>query len=68
LPAEAVQLKDEILAYCTEQFGPVCKPALIEIVPTEPSIQIRVIPSTSAAYTCGLVCSCNTGLQPSGHV
>jgi hypothetical protein len=47
LPAEAVPLKDQILTYFTEQFGPVWKQALMEIVPTEPSITIHVIPPTT---------------------
>jgi len=38
--------KDEIIAYFEEHYGPVQKLAVTEIVPTEPSITVHIIPAT----------------------
>jgi hypothetical protein len=43
-PPAPQDLNDEVRAFFTEHFGPVQKTALLEIVPTEPSVAIEFIP------------------------
>lgn len=40
-------LNDEVVEYFESQFGPVQRPALIEIVPTEPLIVVHVVPAST---------------------
>jgi len=43
---ETESLNDEIVAYFSEHFGPPRLQSLIEIVPTQPSIAVHVIPAS----------------------
>lgn len=47
LPQRRDDLDAEVVAYFEEHFGPVRREAILEVVPTEPRVAVRIIPPDS---------------------